>query len=144
MRGFMFLLKVIAFILFCWYGNKLYKDIVLQEKAREVMIEKNTQDITDSFLIRDKEFFNNKDYEKKYKTLKEEYRKKEEEKRLEEERKLEEEKRLEEERKLEEEKLKKNLEENKKLEEEKEKIDILENSSQKDTDIVDTTIKKDN
>lgn len=99
MRGFMFLLKIIAFILFCWYGNKLYKDIVSQEINRKIIIEKNTQDITDGVLIRKKDFFEDKEYEKNYKALKEKYRKKEEEKRIEEEKKLEEERRLEEEKK---------------------------------------------
>lgn len=91
MRGFMFLLKIIAFILFCWYGNKLYKDIVSQEINRKIIIEKNTQDITDGILIRKKDFFEDKEYEKNYKALKEKYRKKEEEKRIEEEKRLEEE-----------------------------------------------------
>lgn len=99
MRGFMFLLKIIAFTLFCWYGNKLYKDIVSQEINRKIIIEKNTQDITDGILIRKKDFFEDKEYEKNYKALKEKYRKKEEEKRIEEEKRLEEERNLEEERK---------------------------------------------
>ncbi|QNM15582.1 MULTISPECIES: hypothetical protein [Fusobacterium] len=64
-----FLICLVALGVFSWYESQLYKKYMFEENIRKNAIKVNTQKIEDAFLLREKDFYLDKNYIEKYKNM---------------------------------------------------------------------------
>ena len=69
-NGIKYIIYLIIFGVFCYYEYELYKKYIQDKIVRDRIKEEKTQEIESGFLLRDKEFYLDKKYEKKWRELK--------------------------------------------------------------------------
>lgn len=68
--GVKFIIYLIIFGVFFYYEYVLYKKYIQDKIIRDRVREKKTREIEKAFLLRDKDFYLDRDYERKLKDLK--------------------------------------------------------------------------
>ncbi|WP_410208213.1 hypothetical protein [Fusobacterium sp.] len=67
---FKIFIYLLAIGVFSWYEYNLYKKYSQEEKIREELVAKKTVEIENSFLIRKKGFYSDREYIKKFEDIK--------------------------------------------------------------------------
>lgn len=68
-RFFILIIYLVFFIVFLYFESKLYRKYVSENNMRNHIKSEKTEEIKDSFLLRKKYFYLDKEYSKNYKTL---------------------------------------------------------------------------
>lgn len=68
--GVKFIIYLIILVVFFYYEYGLYKKYIQDKIIRDKVKEEKTREIEKAFLLRDKDFYLDRDYERKLKNLK--------------------------------------------------------------------------
>ncbi|WP_294704024.1 hypothetical protein [uncultured Fusobacterium sp.] len=68
-RFLTFIFYLLVFGVFLYFENNLYQKYIADKKIRDYIKEKNTEEIKNSFLLRKKYFYLDKDYLNKHQKL---------------------------------------------------------------------------